>query len=183
VSEQPLMPPNLTDWEKWAWHNASDATRRRIAWAYAKGKEIEAATRRRSSERKRRHKGTEPPWDRAEAIRLVVQDERGFGCDNLPHLAVALAHLDVRVRVYDRTGFSEIAQGQISRPGIQGIGNRFGAPAKPGERVTFRMIGPDTESALPLIRETFARGLEAHLAVVRRYVRLAELDREPDDAA
>ena len=41
----------------------------------------------------------------------------------------------------------------------------------PGKSVIFRVVGPDAQTAILVIRETFKKGLVGHLAAVRKYVR------------
>lgn len=124
------------------------------------------------------------PWAEAKWCKLLVKDASGFGCRNLPRFAVALADLDCRLRVFVPSGwYREIAGGRISGPAVPtplgGRGKYCVIP--PGRSMTFRVVGPDAEAALPVIRETFARGTEGHLAVLRRYARLQEARESPND--
>jgi hypothetical protein len=170
------MPPGLNSLEKWAWENATPETRRwwaeRLQGARVWAKRKEEENRRRAAEREEAYNG----WlHDAKTLRLVVKDPEGFSCRNLVHFAVALADLDCRVRVHDGPAPADIAGGRVTRPGFEGAWDMIaGEPVKRGEVITFRVGGPDAEAALPIIRETFARGLEDHLAVVRKFVRMNE---------
>lgn len=106
-------------------------------------------------------------------LRLMVTDPEGFGCRNLPHLAVALAHLDCRVRVKEPRDHCDIHRGRITFGAMLNFAGAMPcAPTRKGQTVAFEVGGPDAEAALPVIRETFQKGTENHLAVLRKYTRL-----------
>ena len=124
--------------------------------------------------------------EEAEELRLRVPAGRLFGCEDLPHYAVALAELDCRVEVHDSEGYSKISRGRVTFPTSRERLETFsktGFPTAaydahrqtyPGQFVTFRVEGLDAKKALPIIEDTFNKGREKHLAVLRRYVRMKE---------
>ena len=122
--------------------------------------------------------------EEAEELRLRVPAGRIFGCEDLPHYAVALRGLECRLEVHEPMGISELDHGKFTYYEPQGAAQKalyhYDHQTHPGQTVTFRVVGPDAKKALPLIEETFYGGRENHLAVLRRYVRMNE---EEDGAA
>ncbi len=88
------------------------------------------------------------------------------------HFAVALQDLDVKVRVNDGSGWTNIEDGKVNYPGPQGDLAFYGPNASKGQPVYFSVSGPDIAAAMPIIKRVFEDGPRNHLAVVRRYYRL-----------
>ncbi len=150
----------------WWWGASSPGMRR--AYIGARERYVKTEKRLAAAERKGE------PLEGAQTLRLTVTALHGFGCKDYPHFAVALADLDCRVRIHEGAGFSDISAGAITFPGGQGFGNAYGRQTMPGEVVRFEVVGLDADEALPVIRETFAKGREDHLAVVRKWWRMRE---------
>ncbi len=156
-------PYDTTEWrglgaEPWWWRQCDEFARQAYADAFA---------------RRGQWKGPLSK-EAAKSLRLLVTDPEGFGCRNLPHFAVALADLDCRVRVTEPAGYCEIRFGRITFPGQQGAYNGgFGRQTQRWETVVFEASGPDAAAALGVIRRTFEKGTENHLAVLRKYKRLS----------
>jgi hypothetical protein len=114
-------------------------------------------------------------WRYAEVLRLEVPGGAhpgGFQCKDIPHFAVALAPLDVCVRIDDGRGLVEVEDGRAY--GVDGDAREFreGPHAMEGETITFLCLGPDAKKALGHIRLTFYMGRRDHLATIREWTRI-----------
>ncbi len=93
------------------------------------------------------------PWYAAETVEVTIPEGRIFDCGTIPHIAVALADLDCRIRLKNEKGWLELAGGRAIRGADFLSSSR---PIRGGETLLVQAKGADAQKALEVVEKVVA---------------------------